>query len=283
LEIFGFIYLVRNRINGKIYVGQTVTTVSKRWDKHKFKSRLTNKTKSYFHDAIAKHGEDNFDVVELHRAYSEDELNEMEIRAIWACGSLDRKVGYNLKRGGEGGPIPEETKKKIGRANRGRKYTEEQKANRGTLSKAQWADPAYRERVNIAYAKRCKSPEYIAKHPALLTKKPRTGKTLSDLMKERWKDEEFQAMRSRKQKELWQDPEARARIMAAKQGQVAVNKGIKTGKPAWNAGKKATEEQLAKMREASAKRWANPEARRQASETTKRINAERYALAAKDK
>ena len=39
----GYIYKITNKVNGKIYIGQTVKTVEKRFQQHK-----NNSNKSYF-------------------------------------------------------------------------------------------------------------------------------------------------------------------------------------------------------------------------------------------
>lgn len=61
----GYIYLIINKTNDKKYVGQTITSIKKRFNKHKSDANM-NKGNS-LHDAIRKHGIENFDVLELEK------------------------------------------------------------------------------------------------------------------------------------------------------------------------------------------------------------------------
>lgn len=54
--IIGSIYLFKNKINNKIYIGQTYNKYSERWTSHK------NATDNfYIHRAIRKYGWDSFE------------------------------------------------------------------------------------------------------------------------------------------------------------------------------------------------------------------------------
>jgi len=41
---FGVIYKITNTVNGKVYIGQTVSTISHRWNQHKCLSSDPSKT-----------------------------------------------------------------------------------------------------------------------------------------------------------------------------------------------------------------------------------------------
>ena len=61
----GYIYKIENKLNGKVYIGQTVKTVEKRFNQHK-----NNSNKDYFsqivlYKAFNKYGIENFECVEL--------------------------------------------------------------------------------------------------------------------------------------------------------------------------------------------------------------------------
>jgi len=109
------IYKVTNKINNKVYIGQTTLSLDERRRYHYKESRRKNDT-TYFHNALNKYHyedfvweilEDNIDNI--------DTLNEKEIYYISKYNSTDRNVGYNLKAGGNGGGINSDfTKKKIG-------------------------------------------------------------------------------------------------------------------------------------------------------------------------
>ena len=111
----GFVYLIRNTVDGKCYVGQTrKKKVEKRWQSY----TSPKGGHGVIGRAIKCHGLDKFEfsvICEL----PNDELNDREIREI-----ADRNTivpnGYNLQAGGLSGPQHEETKRKISLANTGK-------------------------------------------------------------------------------------------------------------------------------------------------------------------
>ena len=112
------IYTITNLINGKKYVGQTIHSMNQRMTGHK----AAAKTNSYpLYHAFKKHGLASFVIEEIDRATSVDELNEKEVYWINVFDTLSPN-GYNLKLGGNGGGChSEESKKKIGLANSGKR------------------------------------------------------------------------------------------------------------------------------------------------------------------
>jgi len=97
------IYKVINLINGKIYIGQTLNN-----NKYYFGSGIKLK------DAIKKYGKINFKRVILCFCNTKKELNAKETYWIKKLNSTNKKIGYNLTFGGEGGfKHSEETKKII--------------------------------------------------------------------------------------------------------------------------------------------------------------------------
>jgi group I intron endonuclease len=116
----GCIYLIRNLLNGKIYVGQTTKSLAQRWAGHLRDARYSKTGTGYpLYNAIRKYGPDGFQMVLLHQAFSPEELNAMEVRAIWAWGSLETDGGYNVRLGGGGGPHTPESCKRISASKRG--------------------------------------------------------------------------------------------------------------------------------------------------------------------
>lgn len=90
----GFIYKITNKVNGKVYIGQTRYTVEFRWRQH-----LHKKDDTYFHNALKKYGPDNF-IVEILEECDVEKLNEREIFYIAKYNSFED--GYNLTLGGDG-------------------------------------------------------------------------------------------------------------------------------------------------------------------------------------
>lgn len=121
------IYMHINKINNKVYIGQTKQKPEKRWNNGKGYS-----TSPIFYNAIQKYGWDNFEHLILYTNLSQEEANKLEEELILKYDSTNDLFGYNIKFGGNNHAHTEETKKKIGEANRqaqlGKKWSEEQKA-----------------------------------------------------------------------------------------------------------------------------------------------------------
>ena len=128
----GHVYLIYNTLSYHYYVGQTTMTLDQRWRGHLTDAR-NHATKSYLHNAIRKYGEDAFQISSLvsvdapNKIALKSRLDDLEVLWIVALNSCDSKVGYNMTFGGEGGTPTAEVRRKIGDANRGRKWTEEQR------------------------------------------------------------------------------------------------------------------------------------------------------------
>ena len=89
------IYRVINKINGKIYIGQTVSSLE-----HRISQHFCEKNKSYFHNALRKYGKENFQWKILEHCDSKEELDEMEFHYIKQYDTFNN--GYNLTMGGKG-------------------------------------------------------------------------------------------------------------------------------------------------------------------------------------
>ena len=130
------IYMWRNQVNQKLYVGQA-KDFRRRTRQHKYDSFNENKKRCYnlpLHCAIRKYGIENFEVCILEYNLSGyDEMNEKEIYYIKKYDTLaNNKKGYNVASGGGNsnnleGKTEEEMKEireKISKAKKG-KYTGE--------------------------------------------------------------------------------------------------------------------------------------------------------------
>lgn len=102
-EIYGRVYVITNKVNGRKYVGQTVRTIQERFKQHvEYSFR-----KDYQHypicRAIKKHGKENFLIELLEECFTRQELNKSEIKWIKDLKTNLRKNehGYNLTSGGE--------------------------------------------------------------------------------------------------------------------------------------------------------------------------------------
>lgn len=102
------IYMHKNKINGKVYIGQTCQLLNQRW-----KNGNGYREETYFGKAIKKYGWDNFEHIILEENISEDEVDEKEIYYINYYKSTDENFGYNLESGGKHHLHSEYTKNKM--------------------------------------------------------------------------------------------------------------------------------------------------------------------------
>jgi group I intron endonuclease len=127
------IYMLRNRINGMAYIGQTVRTLRQRWSHHKCAARKGSILP--IHSAIRRYGATAFDVSVLSdREKSLKELNAAEKRHILRHKTMSPR-GYNVTQGQGNGlrrggwHHTEETKKRMSQIAKGREFTVEHRKN----------------------------------------------------------------------------------------------------------------------------------------------------------
>jgi group I intron endonuclease len=121
------IYKLTNKINGKVYIGQTVQELEKR-----FKAHYKHKANTYIKNAILYYGVDNFEREVIDTATNIEELNEKEAYWIFYYHSTDRQKGYNRESGGKNYTVNDETRKLMSEAHK-RRYkdiTEEEKQSK---------------------------------------------------------------------------------------------------------------------------------------------------------
>jgi len=99
------VYKLTNMVNGKIYVGQTVLPLERRWYSHVKKASA--KSSMLISRAIAKHGPQNFLCEILCTTEDKTHLDYLEKLWIKLLDARNTKVGYNLIEGGTGGNIIE--------------------------------------------------------------------------------------------------------------------------------------------------------------------------------
>lgn len=119
---FPGIYVIKNSINGKIYVGKSKNCY-KRLHQHMTDVKIDNRNYNenpHLLAAIKKYGEDNFDYYIVEKFEDnleniEEILSERELYWMKELDSLNRDKGYNLRWDSQGKCYcSEETKKKIG-------------------------------------------------------------------------------------------------------------------------------------------------------------------------
>jgi predicted GIY-YIG superfamily endonuclease len=106
------IYKITNKLNGKVYIGQTTQPLKRRWRNH------CETKKGAMDSAIAKYGKENFDIEIIDIAETLEELNEKEKYWIKEYDSLAPK-GYNLTYGGNNGKRHPDVGKRISESLKG--------------------------------------------------------------------------------------------------------------------------------------------------------------------
>ena len=87
-----FIYKITNKINNKVYIGQSIRPIQKRFMRH-INDAINNKLNTHFARAIRKYGKDNFICEEIDKADNQNDLNKKEQYWIRCYNSTEK--GYN--------------------------------------------------------------------------------------------------------------------------------------------------------------------------------------------
>lgn len=108
-DVYGFIYITTNMVNGKRYIGQK--KFEEGTNLYRWKSYLGSGTT--LKRAIKKYGKDNFhrDIIDV--AYSEKELNNKEKHYINIYDAINSDDYYNIAEGGRKDPFAGKTDEEI--------------------------------------------------------------------------------------------------------------------------------------------------------------------------
>lgn len=107
----GWIYMILNEVNGKIYIGQTYNKngYRTRWNEHKSNLRNNNHGNKHLQCAWSTYGEESFEFILLHELVFDTEidlkrnLNIIEIYYIHEWNLTNDNYGYNISKGGDSG------------------------------------------------------------------------------------------------------------------------------------------------------------------------------------
>ena len=240
-EVYGIIYIIRNKVNNKLYIGQTTNKkgfngryresgegIEKVYNHYKWKKDHDKSYNVHLLNSIEKYGFNAFEVDEkFDIAYSKEELNKLEYMyiEIYECRNINK--GYNNRYGGDNGKLSEEQKHKLSELLSGenspwygKHHTEESKKKMSEKLKERWEDEEYKQ-------------------------------YMSEKLKEKWKDEEFKQRMSKITKERWKDKEFRQSMTGENHPLYGVpcseERKRKIGEG--NKGKTRTEEQKRKLSE----------------------------------
>lgn len=209
------IYIHRNKINNKVYIGQTCQKPEYRWGEGGKRYAQCPR----FYNAIQKYGWDSFEHIILFTNLTLEEANAKEEELISFYNATQEQYGYNLQKGGVNRETATETRIKLSTSTLNRWKDPNFKKHFSEIMKEKWKDPEYREKIlkarkgkhyisfqgreNISKARK----EYIAIHGTptqgkghteetkqkireskIGEKNPMYGKTTSDKQKQKMKE-----------------------------------------------------------------------------------------------
>ena len=100
------VYMHKNKINNKVYIGMT-KDIKSRWKCNgiHYKPPKDKENTRPFWNAIIKYGWDNFEHIVLVDNLTETEAIQLEIELIAKYNARNREFGYNVAKGGNGGEV----------------------------------------------------------------------------------------------------------------------------------------------------------------------------------
>ena len=150
----GIVYCYTNKINGKKYVGQTIHPEQRK--RNHLHSAFKRDDGYIFHDALRKHGIENFDYRVLEEC-NESALSEREAHYIKEMNAL-MPHGYNMLPSSN--VMDEATRKKISNTKKGTTLTEEHKRKIGESQIGKKQPDSQKQKVAAAL-----SEKWIVTHP----------------------------------------------------------------------------------------------------------------------
>lgn len=192
------VYIHRNMVNQKMYVGMTSRRAKQRW-----KRGNGYKLQPEFYREIEEYGWDNFEHVVIAENLTKEQAGALERELIEEFNSADSVYGYNIALGGEGAES----------------FSDEYKKRLSEAQKRRYEDDSVRERQRSILAKYCHSAEADAKRGATLKKRyenPNERKKISDSVKQYYIDHpEISASLTARNNKRYEDPAERKKTSEA--------------------------------------------------------------------
>ena len=168
------VYKHTNKINGKVYIGQTGQTPENRWLEGKGYIGCT-----HFYNAIQKYGWDNFEHEIIYDCLSFEEANNYEKELIELYDSTNSEKGYNLMTGGVNSRPCEATKLRMKKAHSGeknhfygKKHTKEAKEKMRLKRKGRKLSEDTKQKMSNSHKGKHLSKETIEKLRMINTGRP---------------------------------------------------------------------------------------------------------------
>lgn len=218
LDVYGIIYLVKNKVNGKCYIGQTMKkngfkdrygvkygqslieglymARKKSLDnKEEYKKNIL-KARDILLQDIEKYGLDSFEVNEcIDYAFSRQELDVKEKMYIKYYKSLIQENGYNKTAGGQG---------------------LQAFAGQDEISRELWKNEEYRNKITNAIIAVTTTKEYREKMRKITTelwKDEEFRDKVANAIIKSWENEDRRKELSERSKEMWNNEEKRQEII----------------------------------------------------------------------
>lgn len=152
------VYVHVNKINGKIYIGQTCNSL---YVRSGHGSGIGYKHCAHFYNAIKKYGWDNFEHIILVDNISLEMANIIEEELISKYNSMDRNIGYNMMSGGGNKVRRQEVTDRI--AEKNRHPSEETRRKMSIASKKRVMTPELKEKIRQSNIGKKRSEEFRQK------------------------------------------------------------------------------------------------------------------------
>jgi group I intron endonuclease len=260
------VYTIRNKVNGKVYVGSTGSGFTKRWRQHTSNLRLGTHRNVKLQRAWNKYGSKVFLFSVIERCSSECcvEREQHWIDKLNSCVG-----GYNISPASgapRGYKFTEEQRKRLSEALTGRRFSEEHKAKLSALTKERWKDDHYREGVTSKIREAANRPE-MKEEASRRFKKMWQNDKIRERMRDahvgskrsaearakiavaaqrRSSDPEWRRKQSERMKDLMCDPDRRAAVSRVHKGKKLSQSHIKAIRRA-NTGRSMSSEAKAKL------------------------------------
>ena len=114
------VYQIRNLINGKIYIGSTVTSFIYRWRQHHSKLKMGKHENAHLQSSYIKYGDSNFEYKVLYVGTSLEDIRTKEQELINSSDSCNPNKGYNLDPIVDRHIRSEETRRKMSASRKGK-------------------------------------------------------------------------------------------------------------------------------------------------------------------
>lgn len=175
----GFVYCAFNKINNKVYIGYTQTTLKRRISAH-YGASNKNKSNNYFRNALKKYKKNVFEWFIIYESELLETLKDRERYYIVFFKSNNKKFGYNLTDGGEQCHFNEEVCEKISKKAKernltgeknpffGKTHSEETKKHLSKIRKGIINNPNFKNHTEETKLKLSKIRKELCKDPIII-------------------------------------------------------------------------------------------------------------------